>query len=169
MAISDNTLGVRFYFLTVNKLKKCHKHWWLSSVTKREQVYWQREQGRGHGALHHQREAAPHTLHHTHHHQAAQPSPNILNQSFTQSCIDFSSFFVLNKNSRSWFEPLYRSKTYSIPTHWPVDGCLIKVYDMLIKKRFSVFLSHFVPISIQSLEKILIRAKKNFFKNSIWV
>ncbi len=44
-----------------------------------------------------------------------------------------------------------------------------KILRHIHKKRFSVFLSQFVRICNQSLQKVRMRAKKIFSKNSIWV
>ncbi len=45
-----------------------------------------------------------------------------------------------------------------------------KILRHIHKKRFSVFLSRFLRICNQSVQKVLVRAKKNFVsKNSIWV
>ena len=44
-----------------------------------------------------------------------------------------------------------------------------KILRHIHKKRFCVFLSCFLPICNQSLQKVLVRAKKYLLKNSIWV
>jgi hypothetical protein len=44
-----------------------------------------------------------------------------------------------------------------------------KILKYIHKKRFSIFLSCFLRIGNQSVQKVLKRAKKNVSKNSVWV